>query len=143
VANVEADKTLEQLEGDDWGEPRFPSYVVTTCHRIRRKPLRELSIEELRLALGQQMGVRFLLPMAVERLQSDPLASGDMYQGALLQKVLTAAESGCFDEAVLRDLDHLVDRFEESILQMDESWAEECLPVIAEAVERYRACRKK
>jgi hypothetical protein len=32
-------KCLQELEHDDWGEPTFSSHLVTTCHRLRRKPL--------------------------------------------------------------------------------------------------------
>src|ERR1700722_18461483 len=61
----ERDRTLEQLEVEKWGRPPFPSNVVTTCHAMRCKPLRDLTDEELRLAIGQKMGLRFLMPLAV------------------------------------------------------------------------------
>ena len=56
---------------------------------MRRKPLRDLTDEELRLAISQKMGLRFLMPLAVERLEADPLVAGDMYEGALLGVVLS------------------------------------------------------
>lgn len=56
------------------GDPAYPSYVVTTCHKMRRKPLRLLSAEEIRRAISQEIGVAFLVPMAIERLQTNPLA---------------------------------------------------------------------
>jgi len=143
LVNVEVDKTLEELEGENWGEPTLPSYVVTTCHRMRRKPLRELSTEELRVALGQRMGIRFLLPLALNQLQLDPLAQGDFYQGDLLKNVLTAATSAGLGEDRLRDLDAVVERFMDAARRLDETWRETCLPGIAEAVEHYRAHRKK
>ena len=142
VVNAEMDRTLQELEGEDWGEPKFSSYVVTTCHSLRRKPLRELTIEEIRLAIGQQMGVRFLLPVAIERLQSDPLASGDMYEGALLKNVLTAAVSANLDEDRLWDLDSVVVRFEDGASALDEGWREECQPSIIEAVAQYKDYRR-
>lgn len=134
LVTADTDRTLEELEGEDWGEPKFPSYVVTTCHWLRRKPLRELTAEELRLALGQQMGIRFLLPVAIERLQSDPLLSGDMYEGALLKNVLTAALAAGLDEGHPRSLDGVVTRYEEAANALDDAWREECQPGIAEAV---------
>ena len=45
---------------------------------MRRKPLRDLSDEELRLAIGQQIGLKFLVPVALERLVANPLGCGDM-----------------------------------------------------------------
>jgi|GEM_PF-287058 len=143
LVSIESDKTLEELEGEDWGEQRFPSYVVTTCVQMRRKPLRELSDEEIRLALGQQMGVRFLLPIALQRLQSDPLVRGDMYEGALLKNVLDVATPAVATEDCLADLDRMVERFEHAAAEMDQVWREECLPAIASAIEQYQTRRKR
>ncbi len=78
------EQTLTQLEGDDWGEPTYPSYVVTNSHRLRHKPLREFTAEDLRFMLGQQISLPVLMPMALDVLEADPFATGDMYPGALL-----------------------------------------------------------
>jgi len=80
--------TLEELEGKDWGDPQFPSHLVTECHRLRRVPIGELSVENLRIMLGQGLGVKHLLPLAIEVLEKDPLAEGDFYPGDLLGSVL-------------------------------------------------------
>ncbi len=71
-----------------WGEPEYDSYLVTTCHRLRRKPLRELSVEDLRILIGQRIGLLWLIPLAVEVLEAEPLAEGDFYPGDLLAAVL-------------------------------------------------------
>lgn len=82
-------KTVEQLENADWGEPTYSSHLVTTIHRLRRKPLNEFTVEDLRIMIGQNVGLVYLIPMAIERLNEDPLISGDYYQGDLLKQVLT------------------------------------------------------
>jgi hypothetical protein len=41
AAMTDASKSLQELEGTDWGEPDYPSHLVKTCHRLRRKPLQE------------------------------------------------------------------------------------------------------
>lgn len=43
--------------------------------------------------LGQGLGVRTLLPIAVELLVENPLVSGDLYPGDLLTAVLTLPEA--------------------------------------------------
>ena len=60
------DQTLDQLEGVDWGEPTYSSYVVTNTHRLRKKPLREFTPEDLRFMLGQQISLPILMPMALD-----------------------------------------------------------------------------
>jgi hypothetical protein len=85
------DLTLTQLEGQDWGEPTYPSYVVTNSHRLRYKPLRDYSPEDLRFMLGQQISLPILMPMALDVLEADPFAGGDMQKGALLHMAVRVA----------------------------------------------------
>lgn len=90
MASFDRRKTLQELEGKDWGEPTFQSYIVRECHRLRRIPLNELTIENLRVMIGQQSSLEYLIPLAIERLREDPFAEGDFYRGDLLHSVLRA-----------------------------------------------------
>lgn len=83
-------KTLQELESKDWGEPNFGSHLVTECHRLRRVALCVFTTEDLRIMIGQQIGLKYLIPLAIERLRVDPLAEGDFFRGDLLQNVLRA-----------------------------------------------------
>jgi hypothetical protein len=85
-------QTLDQLECDVWGEPTFDSYLVTTCHRLRTKPIDEFSVEDLRIMIGQKIGLPHLIPLAVPVLEREPLAEGDFYPGDLLANVIGAVE---------------------------------------------------
>ncbi len=95
MSQTEADsfdrsKTLEELENDRWGEPVYSSHLVTETYRLRTVPLEQFTIENLRIMIGQQRGLRYLVPMALEKLDADPWISGDLYRGDLLQSVLRA-----------------------------------------------------
>jgi hypothetical protein len=81
-------ETLEQLEGDVWGEPKFNSYLVSTIHALRRKPILEFTVEDLRITLGQRLGMKFLTPLALDRLEADPFVEGHFYPGDLLVSVM-------------------------------------------------------
>jgi hypothetical protein len=81
--------SLQELEGVDWGEPAFPSYLLTTCYRLRRKPIEDFTPEDLRIMIGQGIGLDVLLPLALDRLGADPLIHGDFFPGDLLKTVLT------------------------------------------------------
>ena len=70
------------------GEPEFNSHLVTECHRLRKVPLNQFTTEDLRIMLGQKFSVIYLLPLAIEALEKNPLAEGDFYPGDLLQSVL-------------------------------------------------------
>ena len=84
----DTDLNLEQIENDYWGEPGYPSYLVTTCHALRKKPLKDFTVEDLRILIGQNLSLDILLPLAVEKLKQNILAEGHMYPGDLLQMVL-------------------------------------------------------
>jgi hypothetical protein len=81
------DQTLDELEGVEWGPPSYHSYVVTNAHRLRRVPLKQYRLEDLRLMIGQKIGLRYLVPRALDHLEAHPLASGDFYPGDLLASV--------------------------------------------------------
>jgi hypothetical protein len=83
-------KTLENLEKSNWGEPTYDSYLVKTCHKLRRKPLEEFETEDLRIMIGQNIGLDYLIPLALETLKENILAEGHMYEGDLLNSVLTS-----------------------------------------------------
>jgi hypothetical protein len=61
------------------------------CHALRRKPIDEFTVEDLRLMIQQQIGLRFLVPIALQHLREDPLAEGDFYPGDLLAAILRVA----------------------------------------------------
>jgi hypothetical protein len=81
-------QSLQQLEQSDWGEPTYRSSLVRTCHALRRKPLAEFTVEDLRIMIGQQISLPYLIPLALEHLEVEPLAEGSYYPGDLLSVVL-------------------------------------------------------
>ncbi|MFE6747330.1 contact-dependent growth inhibition system immunity protein [Kitasatospora purpeofusca] len=87
---VNHDRSLEELERDRWPTPSGDeTRLVATVLVLRRKPVGDLSVEDLRLLIGQSVGLVHLLPLAVDILWDDPLAEGDMYEGDLLAAVLS------------------------------------------------------
>jgi CDI immunity proteins len=91
--DFDRNKSLQELERDDWGEPTHDSFLVKACHDLRRKPLIEFTVEDLRLMIGQAIGLAYLVPIALDRLEEEPLAEGDLYPGDLLTTVLKIAET--------------------------------------------------
>jgi hypothetical protein len=85
-------KSLQELDQDNWGEPSYDSLLVKTVHQLRRKPLAEFTVEALRIMIGQKISLSFLIPLAVERLEEEPLAAGHYYPGDLLHAVLLAGK---------------------------------------------------
>lgn len=86
--NIDKNKTLEQLENSYWNDYEFETGLVERCHKYRKIQLKDLTIENLRTLIGQNIGNRFLIPLALEELEKNILAEGDMYEGDLLMEVL-------------------------------------------------------
>lgn len=92
--NFDRRKSLQELESEDWGEPELSdSSLIKTCMRLRRVPLQDFTTENLRIMIGQKISLCFLVPLALEKLDEDPLAEGDFYAGDLLNAVLSVPES--------------------------------------------------
>ncbi|RPD43404.1 contact-dependent growth inhibition system immunity protein [Paracnuella aquatica] len=83
-------KTLEQLDGEDWGRPSYDSHLVQTTFALRKKALKDFTTEDLRIMIGQNFSLEYLVPIALDRLKENILTDGDLYHGDLLQSVLRA-----------------------------------------------------
>jgi hypothetical protein len=86
--HFDRNKSLQELEGQDWGEPNFDSHLVLTCNELRKKAIGRFEIEDLRIMIGQEIGLDYLIPLALETLEDNIFAKGDMYSGDLLDTVL-------------------------------------------------------
>lgn len=81
--------SLEQIEGDVWAQPSSEAtQLIRTVHRLRSKPVGSLEAEDLRIMIGQNVGVDTLVPLALTRLRQKPLLEGDFYPGDVLAAVL-------------------------------------------------------
>ena len=114
-------KSLQQLEGRDWGEPTYDSHLVTECHRLRRVPLQEFTAENLRIMIGQQIGLPYLVPLALELLRIDPFTAGDHYEGDLLASLLRADSRFWMASPKLRvEVDQIFQRALASLPSLDD-----------------------
>jgi hypothetical protein len=85
-------KTIEQLEKNYWTNNDLPTPLVEKCYRYRKIPLNEMSVELVRLLIGQNIGLEFLIPKAIALLEKNVLAEGDMYEGDLIISLLTTGK---------------------------------------------------
>lgn len=87
---MDTSKSLQELENNEWGEPdEAPTPLVQKCLALRRVPLAQLSAENCRLLLGQQISPRYVVPLALKFLADNPLeGGGTMAPGAILGHIL-------------------------------------------------------
>ncbi|WP_327685564.1 contact-dependent growth inhibition system immunity protein [Streptomyces sp. NBC_00467] len=83
------DRSLEDLEGERWPEPSAgTTHLVRTVHALRRVQVGALTVDDLRTLIAQDVGLPFLLPVALDVLRNDPPAEGRYYEGDLLSVVM-------------------------------------------------------
>ena len=81
-------RSLNDLIGRPASEPVLGSHLETAYLAACAKPLGQLTVEELRLLIGQRESLDIIIPLALDYLEHDPLSSGDLFEGDLLATVL-------------------------------------------------------
>lgn len=97
-------QSIEQLENDFWKLPhQEESFLIQRCHELRKVPLEDFEVEDLRLMIGQNIGLSYLVEIALVELERNILVSGDFYEGDLLLSVLSCDSDVWRKDRVLRD----------------------------------------
>ena len=82
-------KSLEKLEKDRWGSaPKEATDLVNSVYKLRTVQLEKLEPKDIRLLIGQGVGLKFIVPIALELLEEDLLIDAELYEGDLLQNVM-------------------------------------------------------
>jgi hypothetical protein len=81
-------KTSENLEKVEWPHFDGDSRLMKRIKQLRKIPLNEFTTEDLRLMIGQRIGLDYTMVMALEVLTEDLFAEGDFYPGDLLKSLL-------------------------------------------------------
>lgn len=89
MKSINRNKTLEELDGEVRGKPAFKTHLDRTCYALHKKPLKDFTAEDLRIKIGQNESLEYLIPLAIEVLQENPFIDGDYYEGDLLSSVLS------------------------------------------------------
>lgn len=83
-----ADRSVAELEGLAVEKGAYGIGSVAWLSRALVSPLRDLGPAELRLLLAHGRGLRWILPLALARLEREPFVRGDHHPGDLLSAVL-------------------------------------------------------
>lgn len=87
--NTYDNKTINQLL--DIPIPRPPDYeshLVKRCFDLANKKIKFFSPEDLRIMIGQNLGLDFLVPKALQVLEKEPFIEADFYEGDLFLNIL-------------------------------------------------------
>ena len=123
---MDTSRSLNELEPPDWGDaPSDATGLVVSVHAARQKPLAELTDEDLRLLIGQNVSLDRLVPLALRKLEENPLIEADYYPGDLLNAVLTVDstfwrghdELASELDGILREVEQALELLQEPIAQ--------------------------
>lgn len=81
-------KSIEELENDYWKEPEFKSGLTMMCYEARKKKINELSDEEIGTLIRQKIGLKYLLPLAVKKIEKYTTILNDFYMSDFLDTLL-------------------------------------------------------
>jgi hypothetical protein len=84
----ESKRTLDTVDPPAWGPaPPGATFPIRRCHELRTKPLRDFTVEDLRVMVAQQVALVRMVALSLDRLQPDSLVEDD-FPGDLLASVL-------------------------------------------------------
>ncbi len=82
-------KSLSELVPEELAyDAEASSPLVAQISKVSKKPVNTLTDSELRMTIGQQVGLDYLVPFAIDRLSENPFIKADNYYGDLLLSVL-------------------------------------------------------
>jgi hypothetical protein len=84
---------LDDIGFDGPTEDSYKSSLVERCEALYTKPLGEFTPGDLRVMIGQEIALQYLVPLALDILTADPLVEGDYHPGDLLAAVLGCGKS--------------------------------------------------
>ena len=143
---IDFSKSLQALDGQDWGEPPGPTHLIDECHRLRRVPVNRLTGDNLRMLIGQRIGLEYLVPRSLELLANDPLLEDGygLYPGDLLWVLLTSRRTFWAEHPDWQDRLRLIAvaaraRCDEMDAQAKANWGltPSVLPSVVEAIDRF------
>ncbi len=110
--------TIEEIEAKYFDIPSKEdvSYLVWRVYTLRKKLICQFTVEDLRIMIGQNQCLKYLIPRAIEILDKDLFVSGDYYPGDLLFVVLKSDIQYWLNNPVERNsVERLVSRIKQKM----------------------------
>ena len=93
--NLDEERTLRVLLAIPASKPPYPTSLVERCEIALNTPLGALSMEQIRLLIGQGFGLEYLMPKALGILDINPMIGLAHYEGDLLSACLCVNYDFC------------------------------------------------
>jgi hypothetical protein len=83
-------KSLQEIENSDWGDPSKAFSVEQRARELRRAPVCRLDADDLGFLLRQNVGMPTIAPLALESLEQNPFPESEMYPAQLLLSLMSS-----------------------------------------------------
>lgn len=138
ILEIDLTRSIEELEGCRWGDAHFKSHVAMASHALRTKPLGSLTLKEIRLALSQQIGLKFVAPLALRALAADPTLETEYYEGDMLRSLLLVPHEFWRENPDMSaQAEIIVEGFQRVRPTLGAFWENNIWPRIDEAYKRF------
>jgi len=77
-----------ELDADAWGPDALPDDLPQAMFRLGQKPVRKLNAAELYHLLRCHLSLAYVAPLALDKLDADPLLAAEKYPGDLLTALM-------------------------------------------------------
>lgn len=101
--HFDRNKSIQELDKINCIKPNYGSSLVSKCYELIKVPISTLTVENLRLLIGQEICLNYLVPLAIEALNDNIFTEGDLYCGDLLDSVLKVDKSFWQDNTCLSE----------------------------------------
>jgi hypothetical protein len=108
-------KSLENLEKNVWRLPQKDiTPLVERVYKLRKIQIEKLKLSDIRFLIRQKIGLKYLIPIALDVLRDNIFIDTDFYNGDLLQSILLVEKDFWEDNNKLKDdLDKLLCQYSE------------------------------
>lgn len=121
-------KSISELEGWKWKDAipnEDESYVIRNFFRLHTMPIVEMDLSDIRFLIGQNSGLKYLVPLALEELKKDLFVETEYYPGDLFCSLLRVNNEPNFWNAHPNEKQELIDLYtvqKEVFVSLDIPW---------------------
>jgi len=124
---IDKSKSLANLKNIVWNKEGLESSLAEKCRNLWNVPISKFTTEDFRLLIGQKISLDLLIPVALDILENNPLAQGDLYRGDLLNSVLSVPKYFWLE---FPNLNNRLVEVKTEVETLEETISQEILPLL-------------
>ena len=113
ISELEGWKCKIPVEGDD-------SYVVRNYYRLHNVPIKNYNLADLRFMIGQNAGLEYLVPIALEKLKEDIFLEAEFFEGDLLKGLFRIEDISNYWASHNKEKQELIELYENQKYKLQE-----------------------